>query len=139
MLLRASLALRNLKNVHGSVTYLEISFSVTNMLIGSSSMSTIVNIKAKKLILKYINHDSKLARIIKINKFETKINAKLRQVGVYKVLNFSLPVNKSKNKIKSDNKLYSGYLKVAGLFFSKKKCPIQAKPYPTNGIANNKL
>ena len=25
-------------------------------------------------------------------------------------------------------------MKVAGLFFSKKKCPTQAKPYPTKGM-----
>ncbi len=35
--------------------------------------------------------------------------------------------------LKSPNKLYNGYLNVAGLFFSKKKCPIQAQPYPTIG------
>jgi hypothetical protein len=37
----------------------------------------------------------------------------------------------SKNNLKSDVRLQKGYLKVAGLFFSKKALPTQAKPYPT--------
>jgi hypothetical protein len=32
--------------------------------------------------------------------------------------------------LKSPLKANKGYLKVAGLFYSKKKCPIQANPYP---------
>lgn len=37
--------------------------------------------------------------------------------------------------MKSEAKLNKGYLKVAGLFFSKKKCPIHANPYPRIGQA----
>lgn len=38
-------ALWYLKNLHGSFTFLEISFSVTKVLIGSSSMSTMFSIE----------------------------------------------------------------------------------------------
>jgi hypothetical protein len=41
--------------------------------------------------------------------------------------------------MKSLATLYTGYRKVAGLFFSKKKCPIHANPYPSTGIAIKKL
>ena len=39
----------------------------------------------------------------------------------------------SKKSLKSEINDQNGYLKVAGLFFSKKKCPTHAKPYPTTG------
>ena len=55
-------------------------------------------------------------------------------VKTYLTLKGCLPFNKSQNNKKSLTKLYSGYLKVAGLFFSKKKWPIHAKPYPIIGI-----
>src|SRR5690606_1374137 len=42
--------------------------------------------------------------------------------------NFRLPLTVSRNRRKSPIKLHSGYLNVAGRFFSKKKCPTQAKP-----------
>lgn len=77
-----------------------------------------------------------------MNKLTNLLPKYLHRISKYFYLpgsNFSLPFNKSKKRIKSDAKLNSGYLKVAGLFFSKKKCPTQANPYPTNGIAINKL
>ena len=42
--------------------------------------------------------------------------------------NLRLPVTVSKKSRKSPIRLHSGYLNVAGRFFSKKKCPTQAKP-----------
>jgi len=71
--LRASLALWNLKNVHGSVTFLEMSFSVTNVLIGSSSISTMVNIKDKNSNVKYINPNTKVAGIIKYTNLKPRL------------------------------------------------------------------
>ena len=47
--------------------------------------------------------------------------------------NFLWPVKVYLSNRKSPLKLISGYLKVAGLFFSKTKCPTHAKPYPTIG------
>lgn len=42
--------------------------------------------------------------------------------------NYLCPVAISLNSLKSPLRLSSGYLNVAGLLFSKKKCPTQAKP-----------
>lgn len=42
--------------------------------------------------------------------------------------NLILPINTSLNITQSPIRLYIGYTKVAGLFFSNIKCPIQAKP-----------
>jgi|LakMenE18May11ns_1017448.scaffolds.fasta_scaffold9816094_1 hypothetical protein len=47
--------------------------------------------------------------------------------------NFLLPVKVYMSNRRSPLKLISGYLKVAGLFFSKTKCPTHANPYPTIG------
>ncbi|GEN71669.1 hypothetical protein CLA01_17410 [Chryseobacterium lathyri] len=43
-------------------------------------------------------------------------------------LNFCLPINSSKNNLKSEINDQSGYLKVAGLFFSITAWLNQAKP-----------
>lgn len=45
-----------------------------------------------------------------------------------------LPNIVSLSILKSPIKLHKGYLNVAGLFFSKKKCPTQANPYPIKNI-----
>ena len=44
-----------------------------------------------------------------------------------------LPLSVSKYIMKSLARDHNGYLNVAGLFFSKKKCPTQANPYPAKG------
>lgn len=63
-------------------------------------------------------------------------------MNYYKVLSFeasndNLLESISKYILKSDFKLHKGYLNVAGLFFSKKKCPTHANPYPAIGTKIN--
>lgn len=48
------------------------------------------------------------------------------------------PLTTSHQSLKSDSRDQSGYLKVAGLLCSKKKCPTQAAPYPRTGAASSR-
>jgi len=54
-------------------------------------------------------------------------------------LNLCLPISSSKNNRKSEIRDQSGYLKVAGLFFSIKAWLIHAKPYPKMGTYHRNL
>lgn len=56
----------------------------------------------------------------------------------YLDLNACLPIIISPNKRKSQAIVKNGYCHVEGLFLSKNKWPIQAKPKATKGIAIKK-